>query len=47
LQNDEKKNMRPNPQLPLIVETDANKRAVVQEITAKGGSREKALIYAA
>ena len=45
------KNMRPNPGLPLIVETVASKRAVgaslVQEITSEGGSREKALIYSA
>jgi hypothetical protein len=45
------KDMRPSPELPLIFETDASKRAVgaslVQEITAKGGSKEKALIHAA
>jgi len=43
--------MRPNPELPLIAEDDASKRAVgvslVQEITAEGGSKEKVLIYAA
>jgi hypothetical protein len=45
------KKMRPNPETPLIGETDARKRAVgaslVQEITAEGGSKEKVWIYAA
>jgi len=44
------KNMRPNPELPLVTETDASESAVgaslVQEITTEGCSKEKALIYA-
>jgi len=45
------KNMRPNPELPLIVKTDASKKAVgaslIQEVPNEDGSKEKVLIYAA
>jgi hypothetical protein len=45
------KNMRPNTELPFIFETRAIKRVVgaslLQEITAEGGCKEKAWIYAA
>ena len=45
------KNMRPNPELPLIVETDASKKAVgaslIQEIPKEDGTKEKVMIYAA
>jgi hypothetical protein len=45
------KNMRQTPELPLIVETDASKKAVgaslIQEIPNEDGTKEKVLIYAA
>jgi len=45
------KNMRTNAEFQLIVEREESKRAVgallVQDITAEGGSKEKALSYAA
>ena len=43
------KNMRPNPELPWIVETDANNKevgaSVIQEIPNEDGTKEKVFSY--